>query len=480
MSESTGRGAHRKATGAILVIGLMLAMLLGAMPFANATPSITWDPTLRPGQLETDGFSWTEASRAASFGTKPGGRVPVDVMPAVFASDHDPVSGYPWPYCTPIEACPFRMGVFATQSEASAGSGNNGINWAARVRVNSEDDQGARPALACDETDQGQTCDIAFVKQASYYDSKVGKGPRTLYVAHSTDWGYANSYGTPVQLTPMNGKVDYPSVDVSNGKTYVTWTNAKNGRVLLATSDDGGLTWSRQVVGITTRQAIGPYPYSYGGYEARPALAVTDDGQGIGVAFFKRARRQNARVIAKTSTDGGATWTGHILARRDANPHPRYANVPTAHGVAGRLAFSWTNGTKVFVREFDVATGWEPRRAAATLPMDVYQSVDSTSVALEGTDRIGVAFGGCIAKGCPQWDDPELGKDLLYTESDDGGLTWSAPQVIAPHDDLWLVSEAATVVFDGPEKRYVRFNAYKPSSYNYELRIAVGTLDAPP
>lgn len=462
------KGSTTRAPRRLVAVGVLSAfMAVTAMGAAPASASITWGPNTL-GQADNDRYYWTDASKAwtSTTGISPG------ISPAfvgLTVSDFDALQGgYPWPYCTPKPECPYRVGTFSQVSQ------DNAVSWTPKVRLNSEDWNGARPAMASDESNLGQSIGAAFVSQSSYYDSNVGSGPRALYFVYNGNYGKESAWGLPAtRITSNNGQVDSPSLDYSNGTAFLSWTDSKSGKVMLATSDDQGATWSKQTIGTTTHTE-GGYPYGPGGFGGRPAVAVTNDGMTIGIAYLSTA---SGKIRCAVSTDGGATWATKTLQRKNGNPLPRANNVPTASGVAGRIGFSWTDGVHVFAREFDaVSQTWGARITAATMPINGTNSVDSTGITLNGASQTAIAFGGCITEGCPIWGGTRMGTDLLYTESGDQGATWSAPDTVAVHDDgaVQFWNDEGQVIFTDSATRYIRYYQQSKNAFLYETRVIKG------
>jgi hypothetical protein len=218
-----------------------------------------------------------------------------------------------------------------------------------------------------------------------------GFGNDQILLARSTDGGA--TFSTPLPLSPAHnnntvGGRQGSAVKVGpDGTVYVAWldTVQKQPVEVVTASHDGGVTFGRPVVAaIVTDDFVSPVPGSSFRQDSRsfPSLAVgpdkavyvgwsnrTGDGQGTG----------HAVVDVVKSTDGGATWSAPVKAG----------------DVTGRSAFF------------------------ASITVDQSGKVDNAFVALD--DKPGGTKPGA---GVVHYD-------AYFTQSTDGGATFSSPVKIS-------------------------------------------------
>ncbi len=152
------------------------------------------------------------------------------------------------------------------------------------------------------------------------------EGPSVETVVRSTDGG--RSWSKPIEIARAEGfEVRYPggdsigirsgwalpdvAVDPRTGRLFVTWTDGRFGGgrhtdIALATSSDGGRTWSDPVRANLTPEASAASAFT-------PSVHVTDGGT-IGLSYFDFRNDEGSGPLATDyflarSTDGGATWT---------------------------------------------------------------------------------------------------------------------------------------------------------------------------
>jgi hypothetical protein len=300
-------------------------------------------------------------------------------------------------------------------------------------RTNNGFDFGSDPGVAFDSNG-----DAYYSYIVVFFGAGGGINGTEMAVAHSSDGG---ATWTATYFNPQTGNGqfnDKPMITVDTGsahhnRVYVSWDNAtgssssdKNGNnVLLAYSDDGGLTFSTPV------SVSGPFKGRTGGIGADPY--VTADGT-VHVAWQDYA---HGNISDAASTDGGQTFSPpHVIApvngfefgvaaqaARGALVYPSCGSYQTA------LYCSYMNGsnaaTNVYVaKSTDGGVSW----TSTAVPtggdqfnqwLAVDPSNGSVNVAYYDTDTHGAT-------------------STLYTlaRSTDGGSTYSAAAVAnAPTDE---------------------------------------------
>ena len=136
--------------------------------------------------------------------------------------------------------------------------------------------------------------------------------------------------------------------------------------------------------------------------------------------------------VFATSTNGGATWTtgglpGTTVNAKPPGPYPRISDPAIAYDpehdvwLAQGLALEGGQGQDVIVnRSTDGGLTWSNPVTVAASPGNFW---DKTWIACDVWPQ-SPHYGNCYS----QWDDVNLGTQMMMSTSTDGGLTWSPPQ----------------------------------------------------
>lgn len=275
--------------------------------------------------------------------------------------------------------------------------------------------------------DGSGTLHLAFVTLAG-----VGNVPSAGWITRSTDGG--RTFAAATQVLDKERFMLRLAVDPSGRRpaVHLTWVEPAGigtlqmtppAAVMAATSTDGGATFGEPVrVSTAGRELVGA-----------PVPVVGKDG-ALHVLFYDykddRFDFQNlegsfegtiAAVLA-TSTDGGKTFSEHVVDDRIVPPEPFLVFTPpfpalAAHPDTGALYAAWSDGRSgeasvVLATSEDGRTWTAPRRVddgtgAAYLPQ----------LAVAETGRLDVVF-AAVAEGA---GGPT---EIRFTASDDGGRTF--------------------------------------------------------
>ena len=346
------------------------------------------------------------------------------------------------------------------------------------VRINPLKQHGDRPALAA----SGRSLYATWVSIKKPLDYK-GWRSRTVYFRAATSHGKPGTWGPVKQLSPLKGKVDYPTVAAAGTRVYVAWTNATNGEVKLAQSTDRGKTWTRKTLGTA-------YSSAGEGKAGFPVMAADDNL--VAIAWLRRG----GEVVARISTNGGSSWsttkvlTGPNAAQRASrlgidNGKARRvqpirwtfraaadtdlaSSVPGIDVLDGRVAVTWATGDSLKVRIWE-ASSWGPLRGAygqAEVDDDV-DYIYGPAVVLNGADRVGLAYSMTRSNGKSSY--------VMWTESDDNGQTWFHRKFVGQiryDDKIW--NEWPSVAWPWKTKRVIAWNAIGEQSFRLRVREANG------
>lgn len=216
------------------------------------------------------------------------------------------------------------------------------------------------------------------------------------------------------------------------GNCYLEWDLVGTNLVVMSTSRDGGLTWSKPVPNASRLKGIGGEP------------VVQPDGTVV-VPIVGFSGKTDSLVDFR-STDGGRTWgptvrvAGLFEHEFAANPRaPIYPSVDLDH--AGRIYVTWpdcrfrpscASDDMVLTSSAD-GLRWTPVVRVPTGPVSGTADdlgggigVDATTAGDQARMAIFYYFysnGQCTVGACLLYE--------AYVSSTDGGAHWSAPEVLA-------------------------------------------------
>jgi hypothetical protein len=279
-----------------------------------------------------------------------------------------------------------------------------------------------------------------------------------------------------MSMTSAKGRVDYPYLSCAAGRDYLSWTDSNNGNIYVATSTNGGATWTKQVVAKTTGLLRGgPGTYGPNGYGGHPAIGVSDDGMTLALAYLTTdSKGENSKLMGIASVDGGATWQNKTtLAARTwiKQNAPTSNGAPTASGGTDVAGVAWIDPAQAngLVDEYTKTGGWQPPVTAIATPNGVIVRLYSMGIGLQGTSNIGVGFGNRVTGA---------GVSMYYSESLDSGATWSDPQQLFQGGQAgsnYALNWNATIVWNGATSRSVMWQGYSADWFHYIRGLKVGT-----
>jgi hypothetical protein len=255
----------------------------------------------------------------------------------------------------------------------------------------------------------------------------TGSPVPTVFISRSTD-GLTWSNPVVAGSTPSQSDKNWFACDNTPsspfyGHCYLEWDDANSNVIYMQTSTDGGASWS-------VAQTPGGNPAGIGG---QPVV------QTNGTVIVPIDDDNEANILAFTSHDGGATWSApvavaHIVDHFDggqirSNPLP--SGTIDANGTVYlswqdcRFRTSCATNDIVFVTSSN-GVSWS---APVRVPLDtVSSSADHFIPGLAAdparSGHLGLTYyyypdTNCTAATCQLYS--------AYSESNDGGATWSAP-----------------------------------------------------
>jgi hypothetical protein len=260
----------------------------------------------------------------------------------------------------------------------------------------------------------------------------VSPGLTELYISRSTDGLRWSAPVVAARFSSGNLAFDKNWAACDNwpqspffGRCYLAYTVhvTRTPRMDVQVSDDGGVTWSQPVIAVRAAEVVGVLPLP------RP------DGSLV-VPYLGTDEMQSVR-----STDGGLTFEQPVtIAGYGYQPLRgiRSFPLPTADVDAqGRLYVAWHDcGFRAGCAVNDVVLSTSADGATWSRPARVTRDGGSDFVpalAVEGaTGRLALAYHRCTGSPCRI--------DVLLSRSQDGGASWSRPQLVnaQPMRAAWL------------------------------------------
>ncbi len=178
-----------------------------------------------------------------------------------------------------------------------------------------------RPGVAVQPRPQGDKLYVVgwYVVNPPGMGASGGAGDRRAVVASSEDGG--KTWSAPVDAQGPEEKVREiaPPVVGPDGAVYIAWRNrddpaAAPHPIVVAKSTDGGATWNRTSVGdVGPAPTTAPAPAGSSGY---PRMAV-DPKTGTLYVVYVGFNFGDLDTILQRSTDGGATWSQPLRVNDD-------------------------------------------------------------------------------------------------------------------------------------------------------------------
>src|SRR5215831_11344577 len=301
-----------------------------------------------------------------------------------------------------------------------------------------------------------------------------------------------NAGNDPFAACAVNaGGINYPrsevepfgSVNPTNPSNIVTvfqqdrWSGGGAHGLAAGVSKDGGASWSIVPLPFSSCAAGTPAdlqfeaasdPWvSFGpGTASNPAKGAT--AYAVSISFNESAGRNGNTVGAAVSSDGGATWTHAQTMHADAQSgvpipvddtnfeffhdkesvtadptHPGEAYAvwdmligPNSNESSDLHSGSFTDDT-LFARTTDFGATWSPVRIINTSQHSTTnknQTIGNVVVVDPRTGTLYDFFNQIFGTGSNAGG--AHGDNAAFQKSTDGGLTWSAPQIISTMDDV--------------------------------------------
>jgi hypothetical protein len=295
-------------------------------------------------------------------------------------------------------------------------SDDGGVTWSAPRALSPSPERQDDPQIVVDAGD-GRTVYAAFMQNDKSSE----------FVTRSDDFG--RTWRTML-VEPLQRGTDKDILAARDGHVYLVYHTQQ--KIFASVSHDGGRTWSTHNMVGTTNSELGVSFASGGAIDSR------------GNAYFAWNGVNNPGGVKGTvnlyvtkSTDGGRTWTSHLV---DVSQAPPPCGCPGYGYWSGQMALGIDARNDVYVlwnanrAKYDVQRVYFARSTNGAASWSAPQDV---SLAPTGSNNL---FPALAARGRGDvriaWmddrngfdtgnDDPNARWNVYYRSSTDGGATWS-------------------------------------------------------
>lgn len=376
-----------------------------------------------------------------------------------------------------------------------------GPSWTPPSTVASTGGRSCDHSLAASTTTAGTRFHAAWLTASSGYTVD----PPLVYYRASANGGA--SWTTPVRLSGLSKTwKGCPLVAASGSFVVVAWTQGGTRSIRLRVSQNAGVTWSPERSVTTTRTPGEPslavvgtriyLAWTDAGASPHWSRYVTSTDRGVswtggrldsaaaisasswtvttqiavsGSTIFAAWIRSNGTdLMGRWSTNGGASWTAPTRIAVLEGPEALARGFSIA-ARPDRLAITWGDVDRalddaspfVHVRIYS-GGGWQAPVTLTAIPSAsaAYGRFGKPIVMLLATSRVGLAWTGCSDnRVTPAPDELICGdyggydsKDILWSESLDGGSTWTAAVIVGSAAEF---SEVVSAIWVSAQHRGV-------------------------
>lgn len=278
------------------------------------------------------------------------------------------------------------------------------------VQVNGSS-SGSRPRLVAAGTDVYMVWD----------DRRNGRSD--IYFSRSTDGGATWSSNRRLDTdAPGAASSSEAAIAVSGRSIFVVWRDTRNSGAFTYTdlyfnrSLDRGLTWMPSDVQVDLPVPTNSYDPQIAAVGSSVYVTWTDTSKFAPNVFFHR------------STDSGTTWPHPIVQLNTNPPGVRHAKVPQIAAVGSSVYVLWSDSRNAGVTQFteDVYFNRSADGGATWLSSDVRLDTDPAGSAWSSAPRIAASGSFVYATW---YDGRNVGFDIYFNVSPDGGATWRTADV---------------------------------------------------
>lgn len=384
-----------------------------------------------------------------------------------------------------------------------------GISWTAPSTVASAGRQACDHSLAAATSASGTRLHAAWITPTPGY---LTDHPPLVYYRASTNNGA--SWTTPVRLSGLSKTwKGCPLVAASGAFVVVAWTQGGTRSIRLRVSQDAGRTWSAERRVATTRTPGEPslavvgtriyLAWTDAGASPHWSRYVTSTDRGISwsggrldsvaaysptswqvttqiatsgsTVFAAWIRSNGTDLMGRWSMNGGASWSSPMRLAVLTAPDASSKSFSIA-ARPDRLAIAWGDDFRALdqpsplahVRVYAGGAWGAPVTLTAVPPVPgAYGRFADPIVTLLASSRVGVAWNACTDNRvadpsalfiCGGDTGADIGKDILWSESINGGSTWTPAALVDTATShysemasaIWLSSQLRGVLITHP------------------------------
>ncbi|MEX1045787.1 MAG: sialidase family protein [Actinomycetota bacterium] len=415
--------SSRRRVRKLLIVGISALVIAPMLATVASALDLDWSGD----EFATQQGQWNWTERASALALTNDGTD--DITHLAFASDESDTGQFPSYDCSKNNAV--HQGVFHTSSTDYL------VTPGDRTRLSQDDMHAQRAALTAYDSYvvAGWITQICYFFYYDHQGTPVAQLPRVPYVRVSADHG--ETWGTTVKLGGLKGRVDYIDLASSSpGVILASWTNAKNGAILVARSVNSGGTWTIEKVGKTTRRYRTAYgKEGYGGFPGVGIDAGVNGGDDAVVSWIGAKGKLIARV--SNNIDAAGDWGPEVVIQpKGVSSHN---NFPNLDGVEDRIGLAWTGAFRGKYIEYDGDSDtWGTKNPFLLLPDNTqappHVALSSPMPFLNGATDVAIGYGGCEKKPCDTgYYDTAQRIDLMWTFSPSNGDpgSWQTPETVA-------------------------------------------------
>jgi hypothetical protein len=270
-----------------------------------------------------------------------------------------------------------------------------------------------------------------------------------VYVSRSIDGG--TTFGDPITVANGGPGADFDknwtacdnhASSPFYGNCYTTFDDFGDGdRLKVSTSTDGGLTWGPAKNTANNATGIGGQPVA----------------QPNGTVIIPAANAFETKIIAFSSTNGGASWsrTRRVAAALSHDPagNLRSGPLPTAEiDASGKVYVAWQDcrfRTNCSSNDIVISTSTNGTRWTSPVRVPIGTTTDGADQFIPGIGVEPSTSGPSAKLGLTfySYDNAACGSSCAlkagYIQSNDGGTTWSAPVTLAGPFSLNLIADTS-------------------------------------